>query len=479
MQREAREVRQVVPLGLLRSFSVAAALATTLGVSITGAERAWECAAFAGSVGLAWIIYLRCFWSNARALLVASSLLVCVGVFAIAGESLVTLEEVIGFRITGKLELSPRLRQWIADRVSQRSNVFEQFGVDPMFYRRQPGSLYRARGDYRNYGPEYISVADDVGFINPDTAFYNRHKAIDLFIAGGSVLEGIGGPGVIEELRALLGSRVYSLAVGSYSPRQKVEALQNFAMPKSPKWIVVEFAAATDVSTIIEDEICEKLKSNFECRFDFPLIGAGLSKDPAYAGLGWYGDFGPVMRVVRNLRSNSLTLALGTAIAMKARRHIAALTGERRVAQFNDEAITFPGVVHFDIYPERHLDWVRVGLNKTLKVYEELIRDTVGTGVGIMILYNPTSYEIYREFLPEATIDPRFDDISTLQRSTLAAYAHEKRIAFCDLTEGFRKRVGEGTHGLFGRHDGTHWTETGRKVAAGLIAECLRVHTGT
>jgi len=77
--------------------------------------------------------------------------------------------------------------------------------------------------------------------------------------------------------------------------------------------------------------------------------------------------------------------------------------------------------------------------------------------------------------LPERERDVEADSISTLQREVLRKYASNKGLTFCDLTDGFQKRVREGTRGLFGRSDGMHWSRTGQKVAAEVIVECLGV----
>ena len=107
-----------------------------------------------------------------------------------------------------------------------------------MFYRRQPGSVYRERYDYRNFGNEYEVLADVEGFRNADLELYNREPTIDMFIVGDSVMEGVGTPGVVEEIRSMLPVKIYSLATGSYSPRQKVAALRMFGLPKRPSRII-------------------------------------------------------------------------------------------------------------------------------------------------------------------------------------------------------------------------------------------------
>ena len=90
-----------------------------------------------------------------------------------------------------------------------------------------------------------------------------------------------------------------------------------------------------------------------------------------------------------------------------------------------------------------------------------------------MVLYNPSSYEIYQEILPEDVRNRVSDSISAMQREVLANYSRERGLAFCDLTEGFRKHVRKGMRNLFGRTDLVHWSREGTAVAAKLILDCF------
>jgi len=362
------------------------------------------------------------------------------------------------------------------------THSFEQYGTDPLFYRYKPGSRYRDRYDYPNVGEVYEAIVDDIGFLNADRSSYTRHDRIEVFLAGDSVLQGVGMPGVIEEIKTQVPYTVYSLATGSYSPRQRVQALREFALPKHPRWLVIEFYAGNDASEVIEDEICERLKRDYHCRFDFTAMARGFSQDSEYASMADFGDFSPLMEWLRTIRSDSLTLALGTGIAQKARRIVAAFGGKQNVGygfgrNLNGEAITLPGSTHYPVFPGRHLDWIKKGLDLTLQAYESLRMEVGPRGARMVLLYNPTSYEIYREVLPDEQLDHLADEISHVQRQTLEQYAKDKGLPFCDLTEGFRTKVREGVRGLFGHDDGTHWSPKGTRVAAVLILDCL-AHLG-
>jgi hypothetical protein len=473
----------------LRLLGCLAAVVTTAGFSVVCAERAWEFWCLAIGLSGLWGTYLVLCWRRPAALLLPVSLAVGLAVFALVAEHLLLLERLLGFRISNKLDLSPRLvAQAMRHPQAMRpidyvvSYSFEQYGTDPLFYRYTPGSRYRHQYDYPNVGEIYETIVDDIGFLNADRNYYTRHDRIEVFLTGDSVLQGIGVPGVIEELKTLVPYTIYSLATAGYSPRQRVQALREFALPKQPRWLVIEFYAGNDASEVIEDELCERLQRDYHCRFDTTAMARGFSQDSEYASMADFGDWSPLMEGLRTIRSDSLTLALGTGIARKVRHTVAAFAGKQNVGygfgrSLNGEAIVLPGLTHYPIFPGRHLDWIKKGLDLTLQTYESL-RIAVGPrGARMVLLYNPTSYEIYREVLPDEQLDPLADEISHVQRQTLEQYANDKGLAFCDLTEGFRTKVREGVRGLFGHYDGTHWSPKGTRVAAGLIVDCL-AHLG-
>ena len=459
---------------LLRVLRVAAGIAapvTTCLVALVVPDSTPEFLVLCAILILGWAAYLYAFRRNPPALLLAASLLLCVALFALVADNLLAVERVLGFRVSNKLELSPRLVRWAASHAKNPSNTWAQFGADPMFYTRRPGSFYRDRYDYRNYGEEYVAVVDNRGYLDGDPDFYDRSPAIDVFIAGGSVLEGIGMPGVIADLRTMVPGTIYSLSMGSYTPRQKVDALKTFGLPKHPKWLTVEFNARNDASGAIEDDVCRASGQDYLCLFDFPLMARVLSEDARYRSFGDFGDFSPLMQWVRHIRSDSLTLAFARAIAVKVRA-LAGGASAQKVVRLNGEALSFPASTHFPVHQDQRLEWTRTGLKLVLGAYTDLIANARKANAKVMVLYNPTSYEIYREVLPADDIDAGADAISDLQRTTLAQFAKENNLAFCDLTDSFRSEVRAGARGLFGHNDGTHWTEKGRALAARLLAAC-------
>lgn len=71
-----------------------------------------------------------------------------------------------------------------------------------------------------------------------------------------------------------------------------------------------------------------------------------------------------------------------------------------------------------------------------------------------MMIYDPTSYEIYRDVLPTGAENARADEIARLQLARVKAFADSQSWNFCDMTPAFRERVREGHRGLFGKIDG-------------------------
>jgi hypothetical protein len=458
---------------VLRTVNLLVAGFTALLIAVVAADSRWEFAALFGVIVVFWAAYLIPAWANPRRLVIGVSILFAVALSGVAAQNLLWIEHVGGFKISNKLDLSPRLIQ-SARRQQVYSNAWMQFGDDPLFYRRVPGSTYHERYDYRNVGPEYTAVVDQNGYLNPGLDYYGKHRTIDVFLAGDSVLEGVGNPGVITDLAPAAGRTIYSLSTGSYSPRQKVRALETFALPKRPRLLLIEFFAGNDASEIIEDTVCEGLQRGYECRFDYPTIAEALQANAEYASLGDYGDFSPLMRTVRQVRTDSWPLALGAGVAAKFRSYVQETPLRRRVDHFEGEALTPPGFSHYSVRQEQRIRWIKKGLALTDRTYDQLLKASADAGARVAILYNPTSYEIYRRMLPEGLHDVSLDAISDLQRSHLSKYAADRGVTFCDLTDEYRARVQAGERRLFGVYDGTHWSDHGRSVAAGMILSCIQ-----
>jgi hypothetical protein len=95
------------------------------------------------------------------------------------------------------------------------------------------------------------------------------------------VLQGAGMPSIIEGIKARVPFSLWNLSTSSYSPRQKVEALIRYGLPKSPKWLIVEYFSGNDASEANEDEICE-MGGNFSSRFAIDWMRSRFEQNPKY-----------------------------------------------------------------------------------------------------------------------------------------------------------------------------------------------------
>jgi hypothetical protein len=467
--REERSRRVFV---ILRWGGIASAVVCTAAAPFVLAQSSWEVVLTLIVFGGGSTLVLYRFRDTPNAPLVACSVGMCVVLFVLFAENLLTFERVFKFRLSNRLQLSQQLFRQLADTADFRTDTFEQFGSDPLFFRRAPGSQHRARYDGKP-GYEFVVQADAAGFLNGDLDFYDRHSHIDVLIAGDSVLQGVGTPGVTDLVKAKVPFSILSLSTGSYSARQKVQALREFGLSKRPKWLVVEFYAGNDSSEIIEDSVCDALQRDYLCRFDLELLERGLKVDSRYRHFGDFDSPAGWIQHIREWRSNSLSLALAASLAARVRRMLASDSHWAQSLTFHGEAITLPGFSHFNIHPDRYSEWIEAGLALSTKAYDELLELARKNDVRPLIIYNPTSYEIYREILPRELILAGPDAVSRLQRETLQSYATRVRSSFCDLTAGFRERVKHGQRGLFGARDGTHWSELGTQIAADVLVDCL------
>src|SRR2546430_885701 len=86
-----------VPLVLLRTLGVVAAVVTAGPTAIVLAESSRGFVAASVALGSAWAGYLYCSWRSERALLVPASLFFCLVGFSIIAENLLTVERTLRF----------------------------------------------------------------------------------------------------------------------------------------------------------------------------------------------------------------------------------------------------------------------------------------------------------------------------------------------------------------------------------------------
>jgi hypothetical protein len=285
------------------------------------------------------------------------------------------------------------------------------------------------------------------------------------------VLQGIGGPGVFESVRTRTPLKIWNLSLSGYGPRDKVNALLTYALPKRPRWLVVDFYSANDPTDCLDDEACESFR-DFRCKFSRPELRRQLLEHPVYGALikresnqfpffDYYAEHSLTLAVTRHV-----TDIIKTEVKQGLARHSDANGQEQ------DRAvdIAHPGQMTVPVRPGRLGDWVKAGLELAHKNYERLAAEIARSEhePSVILLYNPSAYEIYRDILEEP--NPLYDELSALQVSAQRDFAQRHGWIFLDLTEPLRNRLKSTKEWIYGRHDGAHWSREGTLVVADVLA---------
>jgi hypothetical protein len=142
----------------------------------------------------------------------------------------------------------------------------------------------------------------------------------------------------------------------------------------------------------------------------------------------------------------------------------------------NLDAISRPAMSNVEIRPDRLRDWVNAGLNLTHKDYERLVTklSELGSKPRVILLYNPSAYEIYRDI--SLGRNPEYDELAAFQLKAQQHFAEKHRWIFFDLTVPLRNELKESKQWIYGRYDSTHWSPTGTATVAKLLkAELLGI----
>jgi hypothetical protein len=427
------------------------------------------------------ILYCICH-NNKNIIAYFCSLSLLMLLWVVICENVVYIDNLLGTRITTQLRLSWRLEHFI-DTAQRRASIFQQCCNDALSYNRKAGWIARSSYDCALCNPQYEVMVDDTGYLNGKSSSLQSNGQINLFLAGDSVTQGIGGPSVLEYVNEHIPIRMWNLSTEGYGPRQKINALITYALPKRPKWIIVEFYSGNDVSDAIEDEICEGL-NDYRCRFSVPEMRWRSLTHPVYKMLL---DTSPyIFELFNYLSANNLTLAVTryTVDSIKntvKKRLTARSTQDLPLTEFSRRKYNFTDVSHpahsnLSIRDEKLMDWVRAGIGVTHKHYERLVAILAGIEYKptIILLYNPSAYEIYRDLLLDR--NPAYDKISAFQREAQKSFAERQGWTFIDLTTPLRNKLQEDTMWIYGRYDGTHWSPQGTVwVAAVLTTELAKV----
>jgi hypothetical protein len=306
-----------------------------------------------------------------------------------------------------------------------------------------------------------------------------------MFVAGDSVLQGYGAPSAIEFLNEVLPIVVWNLSSTRYGPRQKANALITYALPRRPKWIILEFYSDNDINDAISDEICDD-SGNFHCLFNASEKRKRLLMHPMYSSMVDMSKDGRGM--FEDYAENSFTLAVTRNLVEKVKVIVRLIMTKLRIdseiqgskdgptqeGHFSFSDVSHPGDSDFTLYNERRFDWLRQGMHLTYKRYDRLVTEIGNMAAPrpvVILLYNPSAYEIYRDVNVERNRE--IDRVSAFQRQAVRDYAAQKGWKFLDLTQSLHNEVAKSGFWIYGKNDRTHWSTQGAPVVASVLAREL------
>ena len=150
------------------------------------------------------------------------------------------------------------------------------------------------------------------------------------------------------------------------------------------------------------------------------------------------------------------------------------LTGlSKRSYGFSD--ISYPAGF-LGVHSDQLVEWIHRGMTITHEHYRRLMTElmSIEPKAGVMLLYNPSSYEIYRDILLDRS--PTFDRSAANLVREQRDFAEKHGWIFLDLTDPLRRELKKNTTWIYGRYDGTHWSLKGTVLVAGVLAtELLKV----
>jgi hypothetical protein len=433
---------------------------------------------------LIWI-YWR-FRANPNVAAAYLGLSMVVLVWILICENVVAIDNFLGSRITKQLVLGARLQVY-ADtklKMAQRNYYFQPCCGDPLSWHYRPGSTYRYTYDCETCNTPYEVVVDETGYLNRAVGLMASHDQIDMFVVGDSVLQGLGVPSVMEFLRDKLPVTLWNLSVAGYGPRQKISALITYAPHKHPQWLVVEFYPRNDVFDAIVADVCEDIQDFRYCYWTIEPAHR-IVRHPVYHTI--VRTSADIFEIFEYYTAQNFTLATTRYVIDTLKNTLKSkLTNgtSRHVLRNNNKNIIDHTKVGFLAFPryirnEKLLDWVTVGMNLVHRDYERLVVKVMEMEIKprVILLYNPTPYELYRDILANRNAD--YDRAAEFLRDTQRAFAQKYEWMFLDLTGPLRHELQESKMWLYGRYDLTHWSLQGTTLVARVLrAELLKVIDG-
>jgi hypothetical protein len=447
---------------------------------LTAVDRAYQLIILVPMLGLL-IVYWRLrrhprvvAWYFGMAMALLGWILIC--------EHIVTLDNILGTQISRHLSLGVRLETYVL-RTLHTGDLIEREPCcdDPLTWHYRPGSRYRKTFDCPTCNTPYEITVDETGYLNQPRGLLQRSAQIDLFLVGDSVLQGEGVPNVLEWLRTQIPLRMWNLSIEAYGPRQKTNAVLTYALPKSPKWLIVEFYAGNDVPEAIRDDLCAS-GGDFRCRYNTVEVPRRLAQHQVYHTI--FEVPTDVWARLADYSAENLTLAttryLISAMKNAIKQRFAAPDipppGRDAAHEFYNSRVTLVPWPPAKVREGQWLAYLKAGMAVTQQQYERLWAALEGMEhkPTVILLYNPTPYEIYRRLWMDP--NPRADQTSAFQREALSAFAHSHGWRFLDLTEPLRQEVRAREVWVFGRYDKSHWSPQGTAIVADVLAaELLKI----
>jgi hypothetical protein len=407
------------------------------------------------------------------------SLSLAVGLWIVICENIVTVDNLFKTRITSKLDLGAKLLVYASDNLAtaSKTRLRQSCCNDPMSYHLRPGSIHRETYDCDTCNEAYSVVVDETGYLNLRRGLYDSNPSIDLFLAGDSLMQGIGMPSALEFLRDRVPMKMWNLSTSGYGPRQKIDALLTYALPKNPKWLIVDFYSANDPMDTLDDEVCESSK-DFRCKFSKAEVRRRLLQHPVYRSFVVAPDY--AFASFEHYAENYWTVAVNRYLMNAAKGAIKEFFHGGSPSQSQAGAVAtrlkatdvaHPSETNIPLRPGHLLGWSKAGLELTHKHYQRLVAKLRESEAKpyVILLYTPSAYEVYRDILLER--DPEYDQVSDLQVEAQRLFATRHGWSFLDLTEPIRKAVSPGKTWIYGQYDRSHWSSVGTAVVAGVMAE--------
>jgi hypothetical protein len=281
-------------------------------------------------------------------------------------------------------------------------------------------------------------------------------------------------PGVVEWLREQISLRMWNLSIQAYGPRQKVNALITYALPKHPRWLIVEFYAGNDLAEEIRNDVCESM-GDFRCRYNEPEVRRRLAQHSIYRTIfDVDADSNDIFATYADVATHNLMLATTRYFVATLKGEIKG-SGDAPIPDFKEEeevyeiAATVAGF-QFRVRQGHLLAYLQAGMALTQASYKRLVAkmEIMEHRPTVILLYNPTAYEVYRDMW----VDPKHeaDHTSAFLREALGGFANSHGWHFLDLTEPLRQAVQVRQVWRYGQYDRVHWSSQGTAMAAAVLA---------